>query len=187
MGLRRENLLQLLKGRRPCQSRLGAAAGGGGRDGLGVEVCISQEKGAAKRWPLHGATWLPTWEALPPMPATSRAEGAWAPLPPVHGHPFLAAPTPASQLPRLSGRCTCSFPRFPLLRPHLLLLLILRRREAYWMPPLGPTDTRRAPSQLRLPLWLFSSLPAPPLPSMPSTGLGWHRDKWMMNSICCQI
>ena len=174
--MRRENLLQLLKGRRPCQSRLGVAGGGGGREELGVEVYISQEKGAAKRWPRHGATWLPRWEGLPPMPATSRAEGAWAPLPPVHGHPFLAAPNPACpcrRLPRLSGRCTCSFPRFPLLRPHLLLLLILRRREAYWMPPWAPL-TPVGPPHSFVSLFgvslLSPLLPSPPCPAQDLAG-----------------
>lgn len=98
------------------------------------------------------------------MPATSRAEGAWAPVPPVHCHPFPAPPPPAPPAAGSPGSLADAGVRSfgsPYCLPTSYSYSFLDVREAHWMPPLGSTDACGSPSQLRFPLCLFYSLPAP--------------------------
>ena len=127
-----------------------------------------------ERWRWHGTTWLPRWEGLsPPMPATSRAESAWAPLPPVHCQPFLAAPHPAWPAAGSPGPARVPSLGSPYCVPTSCPSPFLDVREAYWMPPLGSTDTRRAPhsflSLFGFPV-LCPLLPSPPCPAQDLAG-----------------
>ena len=107
------------------------------------------------------------------MPATSRSEGAWAPLPPVHCHPFLAAPHPAWPAAGSPGSARVPSLGSPYCVPTSCPSPFLDVREAYWMPPLGSTDTRRAPhsflSLFGFPV-LCPLLPSPPCPAQDLAG-----------------